>query len=78
MKIKQNLGLWDRIFRIGISSTMIYLGFFEHTLVIDEMAEIILGVFGTGMLVSALIGNCPLYEVIGFSTCKKSNEAAHE
>lgn len=76
MKIKQNLGLMDRIFRIGISSFMIYLGFFDHSIINDEVAEIILGVFGTGILLSALVGNCPLYEVIGLNTrshCQENN-----
>ena len=75
MKIKQNLGLVDRIFRVGGSCFMVYLGFFEHTIVTDEMSEIILGVFGTGILISALVGNCPLYEVIGFSTYKTDHKS---
>ncbi|MDH5191140.1 MAG: DUF2892 domain-containing protein [Gammaproteobacteria bacterium] len=70
MKIKQNLGLVDRILRIGISSFMVYLGFFEQDIVVDEIATMILAAFGTGILISAIIGNCPLYEVIGLSTCK--------
>lgn len=74
MKIKQNLGTLDRILRIGGSCFMIYLGFFEHSIVTDELAEIILGVFGSGILISALIGNCPLYEVIGINTCKHCQE----
>jgi len=78
MKIKQNLGLVDRIFRIGISSFMAYLGFFEQAIVTDEIAKIILSVFGTGILISAIIGNCPLYEVIGLSTCKSNQHGAAE
>ena len=71
MKIKQNIGMLDRVFRIGICGAMIYLGFFEHSIVTDEVARIILGVFGCIMLLTALVGNCPLYEVIGLNTCKR-------
>lgn len=74
MKIKQNMGMLDRIFRIGVFCIMGYFGFIEHTIVTDKVAEIILGVFGSIMLLTALVGNCPLYEVIGLNTCKNSSK----
>jgi hypothetical protein len=69
MKIKQNAGLLDRILRIGFSGFMLYLGFLEHSIVTDEITEIILSLFGGAIFITALVGNCPLYEVIGLNTC---------
>lgn len=72
MKIKQNLGVLDRILRIGISVAFIYFGFFDNPLVTDPTAGIILGLFGVGNMIVALVGNCPMYTLINFSTYYES------
>ena len=71
MNFKKNLGALDRILRIGFSCFMIYFGFIDNTILTDPVTKIILGVFGSIVLVSALVGNCPLYYLTGFNTCKQ-------
>lgn len=36
---------------------------------VDKVVRIVLGLIGVVPLLTALIGNCPLYSVFGFSTC---------
>lgn len=68
MKFERNLGAIDRVLRAGISLAMIYFGFVSNYLITDHIAGLILGVMGIGSLVIAVIGYCPLYGLIGFST----------
>ena len=68
MSIKRNIGGIDRVLRIGIGIFMIYFGFVSDYIITDPVAGSIFGVFGTLMLLIALVGNCPFYSVIGFST----------
>ncbi len=76
MKIKKNLGVLDRILRTGISSIFIYLGFFDNTLVTDPTASTILGLFGVANLIVALVGNCPMYSLINFSSCHEGKSSS--
>lgn len=73
MKIECNLGILDRVLRCGISAGMIYFGFFSISLVTDHLAGLVLGIFGVANLVVALVGYCPLYRLIGFSTATRSS-----
>lgn len=68
MKFQRNLGIIDRILRAGISLLMVHFGFFSNYLITDHVAGLILGVMGVGSLIIAVIGYCPLYGLIGFST----------
>lgn len=72
MKFERNIGTLDRVLRIGISAGMIYFGFFSSALVTDRLAGLALGIFGTANMVVALVGYCPLYKLIGFSTAARS------
>lgn len=74
MKIKKNVGNADRILRFGASLMMIYFGFFDSSVIADEIAAILLGIFGIIIFVTALISMCPLYNLIGFSTYTKVEE----
>lgn len=72
MKFERNIGTLDRVLRIGISAAMVYFGFFTNYLITDHLAGIALGVFGVANMVVALVGYCPLYRLIGFSTAARS------
>jgi len=76
MKFKRNLGLIDRILRIGIGLTMTYAGFVNQSLVADDVARMALGLMGSFMITIALIGVCPMYSLIGFSTATQQVDAA--
>jgi len=73
MKVSKNLGTLDRALRIVASSTIIYLGFFDNALIDDSIVGTALGLFGVANLIVALIGYCPLYALINFSTCKNTS-----
>jgi len=77
MKFERNLGVTDRILRAGISLVMIYFGFFSMYLITDHVAGLILGATGVGSLIIAVIGYCPLYGLIGFSTYTAKADALH-
>lgn len=74
MAIKKNVGLADRIFRLGASLTMIYFGFINNTVITDQIAPILLGIFGVLIFLTALFSVCPLYNLIGINTCDKNDE----
>lgn len=74
MTVKQNIGGFDRILRIGISLVMVYFGFINESIITDEVAGSILGIFGLASLLVAVIGVCPLYSVIEFNTCNSKDE----
>jgi hypothetical protein len=71
MKITKNLGLLDRVLRLGASSAIIYIGFFDNPLIEDPVVGTALGLFGAANMIVALVGNCPLYTLINFSTCRE-------
>lgn len=68
INIKCNLGGLDRALRSGIGLLMVYLGFINETLITDTIAGVALGVFGTIIMLSAIVCNCPLYLLAGFNT----------
>lgn len=72
MKITRNVGGVDRVLRAGIGSGMVYMGFFSEILASDTISSIFVGVLGAIFVFTAIVGNCPLYNFIGFSTasCK--------
>jgi len=74
-KLNRNLGMIDRILRGGIGIAMMYFGFFSQYLITDHIARLILGGMGVGMLLIAIVGYCPLYALIGFSTCTHKAKA---
>jgi uncharacterized membrane protein len=67
--MKKNMGMVDRILRIILAivvAVLIYMGTLTGT------AAIVLGIIAGVFLITALVGSCGLYTVIGASTCKKA------
>lgn len=65
--MKTNVGSIDRVLRVLIAvaaSILYFTGTVEGTL-----GYIVLAV-GAIMLLTALIGFCPIYSIVGLSTCK--------
>jgi len=74
MAIKRNIGRRDLGIRLCISLILIYFGFINETLIDDQIARLILGIFGSISLLIASIGFCPFYPLIGYSsTCQRKN-----
>lgn len=65
--MKKNMGIIDRIIRILIVVVIVILYF---TQVITGTLTIILGLVGLVVLLTSLVGVCPLYLPFGIKTCK--------
>ncbi|MRT93572.1 DUF2892 domain-containing protein [Ancylomarina sp. 16SWW S1-10-2] len=66
--MKKNMGPIDRIIRSIVALTLITLFIFN---VITGTIGIIVTVLASIMLISAIIGNCPPYALMGFNSCKR-------
>ena len=65
MKITVNEALWDRAVRIILGIVLIYLGFGG---VVAGGLGTALGILGFVPLLTGLVGWCPLYSLLRFST----------
>jgi hypothetical protein len=65
--LKLNLGLIDRIIRIIIGIIIIVLYFSNQ---ISGIAAIILGIIAVILILTGIIGFCPLYALLKISTKK--------
>jgi len=68
--MKKNMGPVDRILRSIVALTLIALYILD---IITGTIGIVVVVFASIMLISAIIGNCPPYALMGFNTCKKKD-----
>jgi hypothetical protein len=68
----KNVGPLDQILRIGISFGLIYMGFINEELIRDLLSSYIIGTIGALNLIVAITQICPLYTLIGISTCQKN------
>ena len=66
--MKKNMGAADRISRIIFA---IVIGVLYFTKAIEGTAALALGALAVVFLLTSFIGFCPLYTVLGVSTCKK-------
>ena len=66
--MKKNMGTADRIIRILLAAVFAYL-YLSAT--VTGTAGIILLVLGGVFLATSLVSFCPLYRLVGFSTCPR-------
>ena len=69
--MKHNLGILDRIVRVGLVALVAVL-YFTHQL--SPVAAIILGVLAVVFLLTSVVGVCPLYLPFGLSTKRRAAE----
>jgi O-antigen/teichoic acid export membrane protein len=67
--MKKNMGTLDRILWVSIAVLIVMLYF---TNVISGTWAIILGILAAVLLLTSLVGTCPLYMLFNFSTRKDS------
>lgn len=60
----KNVGPIDRVIRIVLGGTLLYLALFA-----SPNGYNWIGWLGVVPLLTAAIGNCPLYSILGLSTC---------
>jgi len=65
--MKKNVGQIDRIIRVALA---VLVGILYFTGVISGTWAIILGILAVVLLVTGLVGTCPLYMLLGTSTKK--------
>ena len=64
--MKKNMGSMDRVVRILI---VIAIAVLYSQEIITGTAAIILGVVASIFLLTSLVSFCPLYKIVGLSTC---------
>lgn len=69
--MKNNMSPGDRVIRIAISTILAVLCFQN---IITGTWALVLGVLAAVLFVTAFVGNCPLYRLIGINTCKKNTQ----
>ena len=68
MKFNKNMGTLDRTIRVAIAVVIAVLYFSGN---LSGLTATIMGILAVIFVVTGFVGFCPLYTVIGLSTCKK-------
>ena len=66
--MKKNMGNADRIIRLAIALLLMYLNITES---LNGTISIVMWVVSVVFLITSLLAYCPLYSLIGISTCSK-------
>lgn len=69
--MKKNVGPLDMTLRLVFAASLFYVGFLPNPIVTAETSQRVLGIFGFVPLATALLRFCPLYTLVGFTTCPK-------
>lgn len=67
--MKKNMGAVDRVIRAGIAG-VIAIAYFSGA--IDGAVAIVLGAIALVFVVTGIAGVCPLYAVLGISSCPRT------
>lgn len=68
--MKTNMGKFDRGGRLAIAAVLLFLAFGTNALGAGILFWVGLAVAAVFTL-TAFVGNCPLYSIIGLKTCKE-------
>lgn len=66
--MKRNIGTVDMAIRLVLGIVLVYIGFFENSIVSSGLPKTIIAVFAFVPLLTGLARFCPLYALIGAST----------
>jgi hypothetical protein len=69
--MKTNIGFSDRLFRLLLASALFYLGLFLYS---GSALGVGLVVAGSVLLVTALVGFCGLYRLLGIHTNRPNEQ----
>lgn len=73
--MKKNVGPLDMTLRLIFAASLFYVGFFPNPIVTSSTSQLVVGLFGFVPLTTALLRFCPLYTLIGISTCPVKRES---
>jgi len=68
-----NVGTVDRTLRMVFGVALFFVGFLGA----DSTLSYILMVVGVVLIVTGLTSSCPIYKVLGKSTCEKADPRGH-
>jgi hypothetical protein len=68
-EMKRNMSSLDRIIRVALVALVAVL-YFTH--VLSPVAAVILGILAVVVLLTSIVGMCPIYMALGISTRKKT------
>lgn len=71
MNLRKNLNKYDRVFRFTVGVVCVFLGFFEGTIIPNQMVATLIGIFGVINIFACFTSHCPVYAACGISTAKK-------
>lgn len=71
MTVHKNMGIIDRLIRIGLAAVVAVLYFTDQ---LTGMVAVILGLLAIAFLLTSLVGFCPLYVPLRISTKGKKKE----
>ncbi len=71
----RNIGTLDMVLRLVFAGVLFALGFLPNPFITAELPQRIVGWFGLVPLTTALLRFCPLYTLIGVSTCPVRDKA---
>ena len=66
----RNMGIFDKVLRISAAG---FIAFLYFTNDISGTAEILLFIAAAVLLLTSLVGFCPIYHILGISTKKRKN-----
>jgi hypothetical protein len=69
MQLTKNVGGLDRALRLCGAAVLIYLGFIDQTIFAPSTAKTLVGLFSIMPMLTGALAYCPLYTVVGISTC---------
>lgn len=72
--MNKNVGTADLVVRLVLALGLFYIGFMENPIMEEGLPKTIVGVAGFVPLLTGLLRFCPLYAMIGVSTCPACND----
>lgn len=75
---KPNLHYLDRLVRVVIGIACIYVGFVDTSIISNSLISTLVGIFGIINLIAAAMAHCPIYHLVGISTCPVKPEKKQE
>jgi hypothetical protein len=66
--MKRNMGVFDRAIRVILAAIVLILFFTKQ---ITGTAAVVLGIIAVILILTSLVGFCPLYVPFGMKTAKK-------
>ena len=67
--MKRNVGKIDMLLRFALGAILLYIGFMDNPVVSEGLPKTIIAVFAFVPILTGLLRFCPLYYIIGASTC---------